>query len=100
MNQEILNQFSNHLFWDIDKAHINLRQHKSQIIFKVVEFGFLRDWELIKKLYSREEIVEVVTNLRTLDKRTHAYLALVLNIDKSQFRCYTQQLSSPNFWNC
>ncbi len=100
MNLDILNQFSNHLFWDIDKAHVNLRQHKSQIIFKVVEFGFLSDWELIKELYSKEEIVEVVTNLRTLDKRTHSYLSLVLNIDKTKFRCYTQQQSSPNFWNC
>ena len=99
MNQDILNQFSNHLFWDVDKAHLNLSQHKTQIIFKVVEFGFLSDWELIKKLYSKEEIVEVVTNLRTLDKRTHSYLSLVLNIDKTKFRCYSQQQSSPNFWN-
>lgn len=100
MNEKVINQFSDHLFWDIDLAQINLSQHKSQIIFKVVEFGFLIDWELIKKLYSKEEIVEVVTNLGTLDKRTHAYLSLVLDIDKTQFRCYTQQQSSPNFWNC
>ena len=101
MNREFCNieNFSPHLFWDLNKSKLDFEKSKSQIIFQVVEYGLMSDWLLIQKIYSREEIKEVVTNLRTLDKVTLSYLAHFFQLDKTQFRCYTSSQSAQSFWN-
>ncbi|MBM3455515.1 MAG: hypothetical protein FJX80_10250 [Bacteroidetes bacterium] len=101
MNREFCNieNFSPHLFWDLNKSKLDFEKSKSQIIFQVVEYGLMSDWLLIQKIYSREEIKEVVTNLRNLDKVTFAYLAHFFQLDKTQFRCYTISQSAQSFWN-
>lgn len=101
MNREFCNieNFSPHLFWDLNKSKLDFEKSKSQIIFQVVEYGLMSDWLLIQKIYSREEIKEVVTNLRNLDKVTLSYLAHFFQLDKTQFRCYTSSQSAQSFWN-
>jgi hypothetical protein len=87
-NEITIKDFSPHLFWDMDKSKIDFEKSKSQIIFQVVEYGMMKDWNLIHQLYSREEIKKVVVNLRSLDKKTLNFLAVYFNLDKTSFRCY------------
>ena len=94
-----INDFSTHLFWDIDKNKLDFEKSKNQIIYQVVEYGMMKDWKLIHQLYSKEEIKNVVINLRSLDKKTLNFLALYFNIDKTTFRCYKNSLSASSFWN-
>ena len=72
---------------------------EAQIIFQVVEYGMMSDWLLVQKIYPKEELKEVVLNLRTLDKVTLSYLSHFFQIDKTQFRCYTSSQSARSFWN-
>ena len=101
MNREFCNieNFSTHLFWDMDKSKLDFEKSKSQIIYHVVEYGFMSDWLLVQKIYPLEEIKTVVLNLRSLDKVTLSYLAHFFKIDKTKFRCYTSSQSAQSFWN-
>lgn len=83
-----LNDFSPHLFWDVDKESFDLEQYKAQMIAKVLEFGNWGDWKLLQALYGMETIREVSLNLRSLDEKTLSYLSVIFGIDKKEFRCY------------
>lgn len=91
--------FSQHLFWDIDLDGFDLHAHKSHLIQKVLEYGELKDWELLQELYGLETIKEISLNLRSLDVMTLSYLSTIFNIDKTEFRCYKNKQLHPNLWN-
>ena len=100
MNQEItINDFSKHLFWDMDLNGFDFQKHKVHLIHKVLEYGFMKDWNLLKDLYGLETIKEVSLNLRSLDAVTLSYLATIFKIDKTEFRCYKHRQLYPNLWN-
>lgn len=94
-----INDFSEHLFWDVDLNGFDLEKHKSHLIHKVLEYGLMKDWELLKKLYGLDTIKEVALNLRNLDAVTLSYLSAIFNIDKTKFRCYKHRQLYPNLWN-
>lgn len=100
MKYEItINDFSQHLFWDVDLNGFDLEKHKSHLIQKVLEYGFINDWNLLKELYGLETIKEVSLNLRSLDAVTLSYLSAIFNVDKTEFRCYKNRQLFPNLWN-
>ena len=100
MNQEItINDFSKHLFWDMDLNGFDFQKHKVHLIHKVLEYGFMKDWNLLKDLYGLETIKEVSLNLRSLDAVTLSYLATIFKIDKTEFRCYKHRQLYPTLWN-
>lgn len=100
MSKEItINDFSKHLFWDVDLNGFDLEKHKSHLIHKVLEYGFINDWELLKKLYGLDTIKQVSLNLRSLDAVTLSYLSAIFKIDKTEFRCYKHRQLFPNLWN-
>lgn len=100
MNSEItINDFSKHLFWDVDLATFDLEKHKVQLVSKVLEYGLLEDWSLLKKLYGKEEIKKISLNIRSLDAVTLSFLATIFNVDKSEFRCYKHRQLIQNVWN-
>ena len=55
---EYMEQFSPHLFWDVRKEDINLDAHAQYVIQRVLEYGLLGDWNLIKSYYGLPKIVE------------------------------------------
>ncbi|WP_144283014.1 DUF6922 domain-containing protein [Chryseobacterium echinoideorum] len=100
MNSEItIQDFSPHLFWDVDLATFDLQEYKEFMVGRVVEYGRLKDWELIKLLYGKEKIKDISLNLRSLDAVSLSFLSTIFNIDKSEFRCYKHRQSVKNYWN-
>ena len=94
-----VDDFSKHLFWDIDLVGFDFDIHKTQLIQKVLEYGTIKDWELLKELYGLETIKEVSLNLRNLNAVTLSYLSIIFDIDKTNFRCYKNRQLHPNLWN-
>lgn len=94
-----ISDFSKHLFWDVDLNGFDFELHKVHLIHKVLEYGMLKDWNLLKEKYGLETIKEVSLNLRTLDAVTLSYLSTIFNIDKTEFRCYKHRQLFPNLWN-
>lgn len=100
MNQKItINDFSQHLFWDVDKTTFDLNLYKEQMISKVLEYGNWNDWVNLKTFYGLNTIKEVTLNLRSLDAITLSYVSTIFNIDKSEFRCYKHRQLVQNSWN-
>ncbi|WP_410492092.1 MULTISPECIES: DUF6922 domain-containing protein [Bacteroides] len=50
--------------------------HPSYIIQRVMEYGQLEDWHLIRSYYGLDKIVSVCQSLRSLDPRALAYMLL------------------------
>lgn len=100
MNQKItINDFSPYLFWDVDLNGFDFIKHQSFFIQRVLEYGFMKDWNLLKELYGLETIKEVSLNIRSLDAVTLSYLSAIFKIDKTEFRCYKHRQLYPNLWN-
>ncbi len=100
MNQEItINDFSQHLFWDVDLHGFDFQLHKVHLVQKVIEYGRITDWNLLKAVYGLDVIKEISLNLKSLDAVSLSFLAVIFKIDKTEFRCYKQRLLYPNLWN-
>lgn len=99
VNEISINDFSSYLFWDIDKEGFDFDKHKAQLIHKVLEYGTIKDWKLLKELYGLETIREVSLKLRNLNVVTLSYLSTIFDINKTAFRCYKNRQLHPNLWN-
>lgn len=73
--------FSDYLFWDIDRI-------KVYVIDRVLLHGMFSDWYLIKQLYGKETIKEVVLQLRYLDKYALHFCSAYFDEPLNHFRCY------------
>lgn len=91
--------FSEYLFWDIDRSTLDLERKARYVIGRVVTHGMLEDWNLIKAYYGLERIKNEMLQERYLDKKSLSFLSCIFEIPKEQFRCYTTQQSIPTHWN-
>ena len=96
---EYINMFSAHLFWDVRKEDVDFDEHAQYIIKRVLEYGLLEDWNLIRQYYGLSKIVEVAKELRDLEPRALAYISAVSTTPKEQFRCYIWKQSNIQHWN-
>ncbi|PJA08705.1 MAG: hypothetical protein COX70_03030 [Flavobacteriales bacterium CG_4_10_14_0_2_um_filter_32_8] len=94
-----ISNLSAHLFWDVDVSALDFEKSKSQIIYKVVEFGNINDWNIIKTVYGLETIKNISLQFRSLDVVTLSFLSHLFQLKKSNFRCYKLKQSNQNYWN-
>ena len=94
-----VNDFSGYLFWDADKNAIDLTASKAYIIERILSHGMLTDWLLLKELYGKETIKEVVLKLRHLDKYSLHFCSTYFDEPIQNFRCYNFTRSNPTHWN-
>ncbi len=98
MDNTIL-QLSKVIFWDTDQKLISWEDNAHYIISKVVLYGNLNDWNLLKNYYTANRIKAEVLKMRYLDKKTLSYLSMFFNTPKKEFRCYTTKQSIQKHWN-
>lgn len=94
-----INDFSPHLFWDVDRNKLDWEKNRSQIVKRVLEYGLLNDWKLIQQYYGVAQIGEICKTLRSLDERSLGFIATITDIPKESFRCYILKQSIPRHWN-
>jgi hypothetical protein len=94
-----INQFSKHLFWDVKRSELNVEDHKSYIVKQVLEYGLMKDWNLIKKYYGIEKIAECAMSFRELDNKALSFVSFLSGKPINKFRCYNYQQSIPPHWN-
>ncbi|MFN3757340.1 MAG: DUF6922 domain-containing protein [Flavobacterium sp.] len=94
-----IDDFSPHLFWDVDTNSFDFEKYKNFFIQRVLEYGKMNDWRLIKKLYGMEAIKQASLQARSLDAVTLSFVATLFKIDKTEFRCYKHRQLFPNLWN-
>ncbi len=90
---------SKHIFWDIKTDALDFDKHKSYVISRVLEYGGINDWKQIQGYYGINEIAKVAMGLRNLDKKALAFIILLSNTPKENYRCYTTKQSMPQHCN-
>ena len=55
-NKDWTQDLSPHLFWDADTTKIDPEKHAELIVQRILEYGLLKDWQLLKKHYGLEKI--------------------------------------------
>ena len=94
-SKECKDKLSPVLFWDMDRNAVNLDQCPGQIIQRVLEYGEMDDWRLIRDYYGMDKIAEACKQLRTLDPKALAYICLMSNTKPTEYRCYHFRQSNP-----
>ena len=94
-----VNDFSQSLFWDVDISGFDFEKHAGFFTQRVIEYGNIEDWNLLKKTYGLEKIKDLSLQFRSLDAVSLSYLSAIFKIDKTEFRCYKHRLLFPTYWN-
>ena len=95
----LIENLSPHLFWDVDKASIDVTQHQAFLVERVMSHGLLTDWQLLKTVYSKEILRKIVLQLRYMDKYSLHFCIAYFNEPITNFRCYNFAQSNPAHWN-
>jgi hypothetical protein len=94
-----IEDFSPSLFWDVNKATLDLENNKRFIIERTLTHGTLSDWFLIKIHYGKNTIKSESMQIRYLDKQTLHFCAAYFKVSIQDFRCYILQQSNPSHWD-
>jgi len=94
----ILN-LSPHIFWDVDVKTIDMEKNGVFVLQRVLQYGLLKDWLLVKSNLGLEKIKSIAIQIPTLDDVTISFLSNLLKIEKSEFKCYKNRQSNQNCWN-
>jgi len=95
-----VSEFSTNLFWEISSLKLDLEKNKSYIIDRVLDHGDMDDWNLIKKIYTVDGIIEVALKLRSLSPLNLAFISCIADIPKEEFRCYKWKQLIQRPWDC
>jgi len=94
----ILN-LSPHIFWDVDVATIDMEKNGVFVLQRVLQYGLLKDWLILKSNLGLERIKSIAVQIPVLDDVSISFLSNLLHIEKSEFRCYKNKQSNQNYWN-
>lgn len=95
----LISTLSPHLFWDVDINDVDADKNKAFIIKRVLEYGFLKDWQSISEFYGKDIIVESATKFRELEPKALSFIIHYSGLPKENFRCYTTTQSKIKHWN-
>ena len=94
-----INQFSKHLFWDVNRDNLDLETNKVYIIKQVIEYGLIEDWLYIHRYYGINNIAEVTQTFRDLEPKALSFISFLSKTPLNKFKCYTWKQSAPPHWN-
>ncbi len=78
---------------------LDMDKHKEFIVGRVLDYGFIDDWRLIKEYYSLAGLAEIAKNIRSLMPKSLAFISTVTDTPISDYRCYKLAQSNPPHWN-
>ena len=98
-SRECINRMSKILFWDIDVEEADMDKYPAHFIQRVLEYGTMDDWRLLRSYYGLPKIVEECKQLRTLDPVCLSYICAISHTNPEDYRCYHFKQSNPTPWN-
>lgn len=87
-SRECIDRFSKILFWDIDLNEADMDKYPAHFIQRVLEYGTMDDWRLLRSYYGLHKIVEECKHLRTLDPVCLSYICAISHTNPEEYRCY------------
>jgi len=96
---QYIESFSQHLFWDVNRQDIDLEKNAPYVVQRVLEYGLLPDWQLLRSYYGIERIAQIAMKLRSLEPKALSFISTLSHTDKTQYRCYILKQSNQQPWN-
>ena len=97
--QECIQGFSDYIFWDADRASVDLALNAPYVVQRVLEYGQIGDWKNLLAYYGMDTIVSISKKLRSLEPRALAFISTVSHTPIEEFRCYNTRQSTPEHCN-
>ncbi len=97
--QNFIKQFTPQYFWDVDLSKLDDIKSKRLIIERVINFGSLREINLLIQHYGKKTITDVLCQVSYIEPKTLNFINRLFNIPKNSFKCYTGKPSKPHYWN-
>ncbi len=85
---EFARQLSDHLFWDVDRAGVDVEAHRRFLIPRVMDRGTLSDVKAAWEFYGEECVREVLLKAAALNRKTIAFFANQFNVPRERFRAF------------
>jgi len=95
----LITSLSPHIFWDVDVQSIDMEKNGVFVLQRVLQYGILKDWLLLKSIMGVDNIKALAVQLPTLDDVSISFLSNLYKIDKSEFKCYKNKQSNQNYWS-
>jgi len=93
-----ITDFSPNLFWDAAADEWDATRHKPYIMRRVLEYGTLTDWYVLRDSYGLDDIVATAQSMRSLDPKAVSFLVAIAAVTDDSFRCSTQTPSTRSHW--
>ncbi len=94
-----LSEFSDHLFWDVDRNTLDINKNFNFILQRTLSYGLFSDWILLYKAFGLKKIVDETKKIRNLDDKSLHFIAQISDSPLSDFKCYTSRQSIPQHWH-
>jgi hypothetical protein len=86
------------IFWDTQYENINWENKARYVIERVIMYGTVEDWHIIKAFYGLNRMKTEMLQSRDLDAKSLSFLSCIFDTPKEQFRCYTEKQLQPQHW--
>lgn len=86
-------------FWDISFDELDFEKSSLYVMEKVFNYGSWDDQVAIMKYYSLPRIQQEIIQSSYLRKPVLSFLCTILQLQKTDFKCYNEMLLNPLPWN-
>jgi hypothetical protein len=92
-------EISKKAFWDIRFEKIDYEKHSLYVIEKIFNYGTWNDQVAIMKFYGLERIKKEIVSAGYLKNSVLSFLCNILQLQKTDFKCYIKKQSHPLPWD-
>lgn len=82
-----LPKFLKKYFWDVDFDKIDPKVNARDILARLLEYGDEKAISWMKRNFTKDEIADILFNLRTVSPKSANFWALIFGINKKKVRC-------------
>jgi len=87
------------LFWDVDFEKLDYKKDADFIIGRVLIYGDIKDYKLIKEQYGKEKIKEAAKKVNYPNKKSLNFWSNIFNLPLESFQCIKKSLiKKPNIF--
>lgn len=84
-------QFSDYLFWDVNRSKIDFQKHKALFIRRAFEIGTLDDLTEAIVFYGRDSVRDTLLSANSLQTNAVDLAKVLFHVKATDFKCYTSK---------
>ena len=86
-------------FWDVDYDSLHGERDSLFILEKIFNYGLWADYRAIFSYYGPQRIRQEIVRASYLKKDVLYFLCLILDLQPTDFSCFTKTQSLPLLWD-